>query len=627
MFVSFGQLSGGRSGRILAAALCGLTACGSLHAQEPSPVSGKHTFALGTEDFLLDGKPIQIRSGELHPGRIPKEYWRHRLQMVKASGMNTVAVYLFWNQFEETQGTFDFKTGERDIAAFLKMAQEEGLWVLLRPGPYVCGEWDLGGIPAYLMRDPKVQLRSSADQAYMSAVQRYVEHLVPVVKPFLVTQGGPVVMVQVENEFGSYGEDRKYLETLHGLWKQNGIDVPFYTADGPSDKMMKNGTVPGCAVGLDAGTDEKHWEIARKYNPGVPVFSSETYPGWLTHWGEKWQNVPAPKVVGYTKWYMEKKKSFNFYVFHGGTNFGFTAGANDGGKGKYQADITSYDYDAILTEQGRPTEKFNGIRETIAAALPDLKLPPVPEPIPAIDVPEFKLEAYATLQDNVPPLKPTSLDQPKSFEELGEFHQGLMLYGTTLPGNQGGKLDFGATGVRDYGLVFLDGKFIGKLDRNLAETTIDLPATTTDKPQLTVLVEAMGHINFGRQMSGDRKGLLGPVKLGDAALTGWTARPIPLADSHIAALKPGKVEADAKGVFFKGSFTLEKPADTFLDLSAYKKGVVWVNGHNLGRFWEIGPQKRLFCPAPWLKAGKNEVIVLDLLQATPATISGKTTLR
>ncbi|QUE51968.1 beta-galactosidase [Luteolibacter ambystomatis] len=616
------------SSRLLTSSLMtGLLLSGALHAAEPSPVPGKHTFALGTEDFLLDGQPVQIRSGELHPGRIPREYWRHRLRMVKASGMNTVAIYLFWNQFEEEEGKFDFKTGERDIAAFIKLAQEEGLWVLLRPGPYVCGEWDLGGIPAYLMRDPKVQLRSSADENYLKAVQRYIEHLVPVVKPYLVTNGGPIVMVQVENEFGSYGEDRKYLEFLHDQWKKNGIDVPFYTADGPTDKMMKNGTLPGCAVGLDSGTEDKHWDIAKKHNPGVPVFSSETYPGWLTHWGEKWQNVGVDGVIKDMKWYMDNKKSFNFYVFHGGTNFGFTAGANDGGKGKYQADITSYDYDAILTEQGRPTAKYDGIRSTIAAALPDLKLPPVPEPIPAIEVPEFKTEPFALLRDNMPG-KPVPLDQPKSFEELGQYHQGLMLYTTTLPDNRGGKLDFGTTGVRDYGLVYLDGKFIGKLDRNLAETTIDLPATTgTEKPMLTILAEAMGHINFGRRMSDDRKGLLGPVKLGAAALTGWHARAIPLADADIAKLKPGKPGADDKGVFFKGGFTLEKAADTFIDLSAYKKGVVWVNGHNLGRFWEIGPQKRLYCPAPWLKAGKNEIIILDLLQAEAAPVSGKSTLR
>jgi len=607
------------------AALCALASLGSLHAEEPSPVTGKHTFTLGTDDFLLDGKPVQIRSGELHPGRIPREYWRHRLQMVKASGLNTVAVYVFWNTLEEKEGVFDFKTGNRNIGEFLKMAQEEGLWVILRPGPYICGEWDLGGIPSYLMRDPKVNLRSSKDQNYLNAVQRYIEKFSKVVVPHLVTHGGSVVMVQVENEFGSFGDDKPYLNFLHDQWIKNGINVPFYTADGPSDVMMKNGTLPGVAVGLDSGTEEKHWTIAKKYNPDVPVFSSETYPGWLTHWGEKWQVISPKGMLKDTQWYMDNKKSFNFYVFHGGTNFGFMAGANDGGKGHYQADITSYDYDAIIDEQGRPTPKFTGLREIISKALPDLKLPPVPEPIPAMEIPEFQMKAFTTVWANLP--QPIKAQGMKSFEELGQYNQGMMVYRLKLPTNQGGKLDFGKTGVRDYGLVFLDGKYIGKLDRNLDESSIDLPPSSNANPELDVLVEAMGHINFGRRMSDDHKGLLSPVKLGDTELSGWSLYPLPLDEKMMGSLKDSSVPADQHGQFFEGSFELDKVADTFIDLSNYKKGMVWVNGHNLGRFWEIGPQKHLYCPAPWLKQGSNKIVVLDLQQTTAAPISGKTTLK
>lgn len=611
--------------RLACGAWAGLASLSTLHAAEPSPVSGKHTFTLGTDDFLLDGKPIQIRSGELHPARIPREYWRHRLQMVKAAGMNTVAVYVFWNALEEKEGVFDFKTGTRDIAAFLKIAQEEGLWVLFRPGPYVCGEWDLGGIPPYLLRDPGVKLRYSSDKNYLAACKRYIEKLAPVVKPFLVTQGGPVVMVQVENEYGSYDDDKPYLNFVHDLWKKNGIDVPFYTADGPSEKMLKNGTLPGCAVGLDSGSKQADWDLAKKMNPGVPVFSSETYPGWLTHWGEKWATRPASGTVNQVKFYMETNKSFNLYVFHGGTNFGFTAGANNGGKG-YEPDVTSYDYDAVVDEQGRATAKFTGLRELIGAKLPDLKLPPVPEPIPTTEIAEFKAEPWASIWSNLP-AKGRKIDQPQSFEELGQYHQGLMLYRTTLEDNQGGKLDFQKTGVRDYALVYLDGKFVGKLDRRLGETSIDLPASQSAKPKLEVLVEAMGHINFTRGMSGDRKGILGPVKVGEREVKNWEVLPLPLDNPHLATIQGGAIPEGRTGTFFKGSFHVGEVADTFLDLSAYKKGVVWVNGHNLGRFWDIGPQKRLYCPAPWLKKGENQIVIFDLHQTEAAPVSGKKTLK
>jgi beta-galactosidase len=272
-----------------------------------------HTFALGPVDFLLDGQPFQIISCELHPARIPVEYWAHRIRMAKAMGCNAIAAYLFWNYHEVAEGKFDFATGNRDIKKFLEIVQAEGLWMLLRPGPYVCAEWDFGGLPPYLLKDPELRVRSLYPR-YMQAAERYMAALAAVIRPLLVTRGGPVLMVQIENEYGSYGNDRNYMKRLREVWTTHGIDVPFFTGDGPTPFMLEAGSLPGAAVGLDSGSNEKHWELARSIAPGVPVFSSETYPGWLTHWGEQWQRPSVPNLIKEVTFLLANGKSFNFYV-------------------------------------------------------------------------------------------------------------------------------------------------------------------------------------------------------------------------------------------------------------------------------------------------------------------------
>ncbi|MDB5148815.1 MAG: Beta-galactosidase [Mucilaginibacter sp.] len=284
-----------------------------------------HQFTLGKTDFLLDGKPFQIISGEMHPARIPKMYWRQRIQMAKAMGCNTIAAYIFWNYHETTPGTFDFTTENRDIAEFIKLCKAEGMWVLLRPGPYVCAEWDFGGLPPYLLKIPDIKLRCM-DPRYMAAVTTYVNALSQQVKQLQGTNGGPILMVQVENEYGSYANDRDYIKALKELWLKNGINVPFYTADGPTAFMLEAGSVDGAAIGLDSGISDADFAAAAKQNPDVPSFSSETYPGWLTHWKEKWQKPGTDDIVKQVTYLLDHKKSFNLYVIHGGTNFGYNAG-------------------------------------------------------------------------------------------------------------------------------------------------------------------------------------------------------------------------------------------------------------------------------------------------------------
>lgn len=578
-----------------------------------------NTFEFHNTDFLLNGKPFQIISGEIHPNRVPAEYWQHRIKMAKAMGCNTIAAYIFWNYHEQNQGEYDFKTWNRDIAKFVKLVQNEGMWVILRPGPYVCAEWDFGGLPNYLLSIPDIKVRCM-DTRYMKAATSYMAALAEVIKPLQITEGGPVIMLQVENEYGSYGNDREYMHTLEKKWREYGITIPFFTGDGPTTYMLEAGSLPGCASGLDSGSDKACFDLAYKMNPGVPVFSSETYPGWLTHWGEKWARPDTASLYKEVRFLMDNKLSFNYYVIHGGTNFGFTAGANSGGKG-YEPDVTSYDYDSPINEQGQPTHKFWALRKIVASYLPHgTTLPDLPPAIPVIDIPEISMKAYTSVWNNLP--KPIVEPQPKPFEAYGQ-NQGYMLYKTTLIGHKSGNLKI--TDLRDYATVFLNGVYIGKLDRREKENTIQIPASDVANPVLEILVEGMGHINFAAEII-DRKGITERVTLNGMTLMNWQIFPLPFDDNYIKNLKNTPEIKTKQGMFFKGSFTLNNAADTFIDMSNYTKGVVWVNGHNLGRYWDIGPQKRLYCPACWLKNGENQIIVFDSHQLEAKSISGKKTL-
>jgi beta-galactosidase len=604
--------------RLIVVASLVVTAAGAPALATAGPVA-RHTFALGAAEFLLDGVPFQLIGCELHPARIPAEYWTHRIRMAKAMGCNTVAAYVFWNFHEATEGVFDFSTASHDLARFLRLVQAEGLFVLLRPGPYVCAEWDFGGLPSYLLRIPDLKVRC-LDPRYMAAAERYMSRLAAVVRPFLVTSGGPILMLQVENEYGSYGNDRAYVRRLRDVWVEAGIDVPFYTGDGPTPHMLEAGHLEGAAVGLDSGSEEKDWLLARELVPGVPVFSSETYPGWLTHWGEPWARPKLDGLLKEVAFLLAGRKSFSFYVAHGGTNFGFTAGANSGGRG-YEPDVTSYDYDAPIDEQGRATPKYHALRRLLGSRLSaGQSLPGIPDPIAAVSIPEFPMRAHASIWDHLP--APVASVQPRPFEAYGQ-NQGLVLYRTKLVGRKSGRLV--VTHMHDYANVLVDGRLVGTLDRRLGQEEVDLPPNDNPMPVLDILVEGMGHINFAQEMI-DRKGITDRVTLSGMTLMSWEVFPLPLQDAWASALPAGHVDASRPGVFFRGSFTLERAADTFIDMSGYRKGVVWVNGHNLGRYWDVGPQRRLYCPAPWLRPGTNDVLVLDLQKTEPSPLRGAATL-
>ncbi|MDP3580626.1 MAG: beta-galactosidase, partial [Ignavibacteria bacterium] len=476
------------------------------------------------------------------PARVPKEYWRHRIQMAKAMGCNTIAAYIFWNYHESTPGKFDFKTENRDIAQFVKIAQEEGMWVLFRPGPYVCAEWDFGGLPPYLLKIPDIKVRCM-DERYMQAVERYLKEMSKLIKPLLVTSGGPILMVQIENEYGSYGNDKIYLEELRKIWLKNGIDVPFYTADGPTNFMLEAGNIDGAVIGLDSGSSQADFDTAKKRNPNVPAFSSETYPGWLTHWGEKWNKPDTTGLLKEVKFLLDTKKSFNFYVIHGGTNFGFTAGANSGGKG-YEPDLTSYDYDAPINEQGNPTPKYFALRNLIGKYVKNI--PDLPKPIPAFEIPEIKMELFSSIWENLP--KPKSTVQPKPMESFDQ-KEAFILYKTKLIGHQSGSLTI--TDLHDYATIFLNGKYIGKLDRREAEKTIELPKSNVQDPLLEIFVEGMGRINFAQNLI-DRKGITDRATLNGMTLMNWEVYNLPFDTKYIQSLKKSSPSIERRGNFFKG---------------------------------------------------------------------------
>ncbi len=590
------------------------------------PVAGQVAeFSFGGEmnrEFMLDDKPFQIRAGEMHPQRMPRQHWQQRIRAAKAMGLNTIAFYVFWNDLEQPDGSFDY-SGNRDIAAFIDLCAAEGMWVLFRPGPYVCGEWDLGGLPAYLLAEQGAKLRTVDNPQFMRAQQRYLEEMARIAAPRMCRRGGPILMVQLENEYGSYfvpHARKDYIEWLRDFWQQR-TGGPFYLSEGGTHHHLRH-AIPGVALGLDPCEDEATMKKAQDITPDVPVFSSETYPGWLRHWGEgNWE--PERSTLDSVCWYMQSGTSFNLFVVHGGTNFGLTAGANCTASGCIQPDLTSYDYGSPIGEQGNLTPEYFEYRSIIAAALPEgegQKLPEPPAMPEAMEIASFTPEVVGTVGQLVEaPEEEGLLRTPPTFEQLGQ-NQGMAIYNTTIPA---GESAFLFCEVHDMAQVYLRGRYIGTINRMKLDRGIRLPARE-EESSLSIVVDTFGHINFSAAMEDDHKGIVGEVKLGDMVLESWTVFQLPL--HRVPQVRTGEADIvydDCSPHLFRARVQLEKTADTFLDMSAWKKGYVWVNGHLLGRYWSLGPQQRLYCPAEWLREGENVVEVLDTYSHTPAPISGK----
>ncbi len=563
--------------------------------------AASHQFAIGGSDFLLDGKKLVIISGELHYPRVPRMYWRDRMRKMKAMGLNTLTTYVFWNAHESERGKFDF-TGELDVAEFVRTAQQEGLWVILRPGPYVCAEWDLGGYPAWLLRDREVHLRQN-DPKFLAAASAYMKQVGQRLAPLMVGHGGPILMVQVENEYGSFGSDHGYMEAVRKMIRAAGFDGQLYTADGSSAKQLAGGTLPDLPAAINFGNDqepEKEFANLAKERPTGPWMCGEFWAGWFDTWGEKHATTPVERAAAALDWMLGRGISVSLYMIHGGTSFGFHAGADF--RKSYMPDTTSYDYDSPIDEAGRLTPKFTALRDVIKRHLPEgTVLPEPPAATAMIAIPRFELKESAALASVYG--KAVRAQAPMAMEDLGQTH-GLVLYRAKVAADYRGEVELEK--VRDYGIVSVDGKVAGTVDRRLDQhaVTVEVKAGST----LEVLVDAMGHINFGPELPGDRKGLTA-ARMGGAAIEGWEMFGVPLNAPPQSGYGAAKVEGAA---FYRGGFELGAVGDTYLTTGGWGKGYVWVNGHNLGRYWSVGPQQTLFVPAGWLKAGRNEVVVLDL---------------
>jgi beta-galactosidase len=649
-------------------ALAALALAGSFAGSLPASAApqGARRFEVGGRDFLLDGQPFQIRCGELHAARVPREYWEHRLRMIRAMGLNTVCAYMFWNMHEPRPGEFDWGGGA-DLAEFCRLAQKCGLWVILRPGPYACAEWEMGGLPWWLLRDPHMQLRTLYP-GFMEPARRYLREVGRVLAPLQVTRGGPILMVQVENEYGFFGKDAGYMAAMRQAVLDAGFDVPLFACNPP--QHLRDGLVPELFQVVNFGSNpERGFAALREIQPKGPLMCGEFYPGWFDTWGAPHHRGDTEKYLADLRYMLEAGASFSIYMAHGGSSFGLWSGADR----PFKPDTSSYDYDAPINEAGAATEKFFRTRELMRAHLmPGEDIPDPPAPNPAQTFAPVAAAQTAPLFKNLPAPAAADAAAPLNLEALDQPH-GCVLYRATLPAGPAAVLT--ARGIADFGFVFLDGQRIGVMDRRHAHFSAGIPARDKEST-LDILVEAIGRINFGQEMH-DRKGLAGPVILaGETAagagaapreITGWQIFPLPLDAAQLAALRyePAAAGAGAAGVtdadtavgagvagvaagagdaaagaaaanaaagadaardtpaFWRATVTLAADADTWLDLRNWGKGVVWVNGRCLGRYWNIGPTQTMYVPGPWLRRGENEIVILDLLgRPAGASIAG-----
>lgn len=593
----------------------------ALAAAAYSATAQQHTFTLGDSAFLLDGKPFQMISGEMHYPRIPREAWRARMKMAKAMGLNTIGTYIFWNLHEPQKDKFDF-VGSNNIVEFVKTAQEEGLWVILRPSPYVCAEWEFGGYPYWLQNEKGLQVRSMEPQ-YLDEYRKYINEIGKQLAPYQINHGGNILMVQIENEYGSYGSDKDYLEKNRQLFVDAGFDGLLYTCDPAAD--VAKGHLPGllpAVNGIDRPRQVK--KIINDNHSGKgPYYVAEWYPAWFDWWGAPHHTVPAEKYTPGLDSILGNGISINMYMFHGGTTRDFMNGANYKRTSPYEPQISSYDYDAPLDEAGNATYKFMEFRKVIQKYLPaGQTLPEVPAAKPAISIPVITLNSGTPIFNMLP--KPKTNATPLTFEDLNQAY-GYVLYRTTL--NNAGSGVLKVKELRDYAIVFINGKRIGMLDRRTLLDSLQLPATK-GKATLDILVENMGRINFGEYLLQNKKGITESVKLAGKELKGWQMYSLPFDKSEDLNFLFGKAgilsvnENTYNDVpaLKRGKFSVTETGDTYLDMSNWGKGVVWINGHNLGKYWCIGPQQTLYVPVEWLKKGQNDITVLELLKPEQNTL-------
>ena len=625
--------------------ICSLITCNICVAGE---VGKKGTFVAGNKTFLLNGKPFVVKAAEIHYPRIPRPYWEHRIKMCKALGMNTVCIYIFWNIHEQQEGVFDF-SDNNDIAEFCRIAQKNDMYVIVRPGPYVCAEWEMGGLPWWLLKKKDIRLREQ-DPYFMERVKIFEEKVAEQLSPLTIQNGGPIIMIQVENEYGSYGKDKPYVSAIRDeLRKCYGNEIALFQCDWASN--FQNNALDDMIWTMNFGTGaniDDQFKTLKQLRPDTPLMCSEFWSGWFDKWGGKHETRSAKDMVAGLKEMLEKNISFSLYMTHGGTSFGHWAGANSPG---FAPDVTSYDYDAPINEYGQPTEKYWELRNMLQT-FSKTKLPTPPEaPMPIISIPEFKVNSWCSLVEDLLDGQAERSEYPKTMEEFDQGW-GSMAYTVEIPKSDK-PVRLHIENGHDYIQAFIvganDNNVIGTMDRRMGDKDIVLPSggqslrdymngnfSNSGTRTLVLLVEAMGRINFGRAIK-DFKGIDGNVELiyEDAQgkeqtliLKNWLTNLLPdsyqFYKSHYYSSSTPAVSdyTNYRGGYYKATFNINKVGDTFIDMSTWGKGFVYVNGHNLGRFWEVGPQQTLYCPGCWLKEGDNEIIIFDIVGPKKRVVSG-----
>lgn len=555
------------------------------------------------KSLYINNEPIQLISGAIHYFRIVPEYWEDRLLKLKACGFNCVETYVPWNLHEPKEGEFNFE-GIANIEEFIRIADRVGLHVIVRPSPYICAEWEFGGLPAWLLADSNMRFRSY-HEPYLEKVDKYYDVLLKKLVPYLTTNGGPIIAMQIENEYGSYGNDKKYLTHIKDAMLIRDIDVLLFTSDGPTDSMLQGGSVENVLATVNFGSrPTEAFNKLQEYFPNTPNIVMEYWNGWFDHWGEEHhQRDPAETAATFSEM-LERGDSVNFYMFHGGTNFGFYNGANYGDE--YQPTVTSYDYDCPVSEAGDITPKFHAVRKEIAKHK-DIGELILPEPIPKMNYGSVTMTESVQLFDALEMIsKPIQKANPETMEKLGQDY-GFTLYRTFL---EGPKEEAALTiqEVRDRALVFVDNEYKGVIDR-WKNNTISF-AVPKEGVQIDLLVENMGRINYGPLMN-DPKGITEGVRFERQFLFDWTMYPLPMDNLQLLSFKENN-EKTTGPAFYKGTFNVEEIGDTFVELPGWTKGFVVVNGFNLGRYWEVGPQETLYLPGPLVRKGENEIIIFEL---------------
>ena len=579
------------------------------------------SFIIKGSEFYLNGKPFKIYSGAMHYFRTLPEYWEDRLLKLKLAGFNTVETYVCWNLHEPEKGVFDF-SGMLDIVRFIETAHKLGLYVIVRPGPYICAEWDFGGFPAWLLKDKNIELRCN-NETYLGHVRDYFEKLFSILKPLFITNGGNIIAMQIENEYGSYSNDKKYLHALSDMYDELGVDILKFTSDGTWCNMLSGGTIDGILPTLNFGSHASTAFNALKSYGEMPKMCMEFWCGWFDHWGEKHHTRKADNLVPELEEFLKQGASFNMYMFLGGTNFGFTAGANH--IKRYEPTVTSYDYCAPLTEWGNYTDTYHKIRKLLCEHQ-NIPMTELPEPPVMQNIGKVMLTEIADLFDNLENIAQKHYSPlPRSMEDYGQ-NFGLIYYVTKLKGTyDAGFLSF--DDIHDYAHIYFEKKKIATINRCKEKSLLNkiklkkqlFVKGTKSESEIGVLVEGMGRVNYGKELY-DRKGISN-VHFANQVLTDFDVYTIPL--DNLESLRFGNIETENKNgpVFLKGTFKAGN-GECFVDMSSFTKGYIFVNGFNLGRYWNIGPQKALYLPGAILK-DENEIIIFEIEKyKTPEVVIG-----